>query len=144
MKLQTDLVNRFKSADRRFDRFTEHFVAFTTALDDFADAQCPVRGVKITKSDDLHSFAVTYRTVTIDIRMLCELSDTGTATARVICTLARPSFSLDSKVLGSFGFDGQGISDHEVAEGDDPVGMDHMAREIVLSFVQLALQHRAA
>ena len=144
MKLQTDLLNRFKSADRRFDRFTENFAAFTMALDYFADAQCPVRGVKITKSDDLHSFAVTYRTVTIDIRMFCELSASGTATARVICTLARPSFALERKVLGSFSFDLQGITDHEVDEGDDPVGMDHMAPEIVLSFVQLALQHRAA
>ena len=144
MKLQTDLLNRFKSADRRFDRFTENFAAFTMALDDFADAQCPVRGVKITKSDDPHFFAVAYRTVTIDIRMLCELSDTGTATARVICTLARPSFAMERKVLGSFTFDGQGVTDHEVDEGDDPVGMDYMAHEIVLSFVQLALQHRAA
>jgi hypothetical protein len=51
---------------------------------------------------------------------------------------------MERKVLGSFTFDGQDVTDHEVDEGDDPVGMDYMAHEIVLSFVQLALQHRAA
>lgn len=144
MKLQSKLVDRFAIAERRFDQLTEKFAAFTKTLEFFAEPRCPVRGVLITKTEDPLFLVVTYRTAVIGIRMLCELTETGTASARIVCTLEKPSFSAEKQLLGSFSFNGQGFTDHEVAEGEDPVEVEYMAPEIVLSLLHLALQRGAA
>ena len=144
MKLHPRLIDQFAIAERRFTQLTEKFAAFTKALEFFTDPRCPVRGVLITKTDDPLFLVVTYHTVAIGIRMLCELTDTGVASARIVCTLEKPSFSVDKKVLGSFSFNGQGFTDHEVTEGEDPVEVEYMAPEIVLSLLHLALQRGAA
>ena len=144
MKLQSKLIDRFASTERRFDQFTEKFAAFTKRLEFFSEPRCPVRGVLVTKTDDPLFLVVSFRTVAIGIRMLCELTDTSTASARVVCTLDKPSFSIEKKPLGSFSFNGQGFTDHEIADGEDPVDLEYMAPEIVLNLLHLALQRGAA
>ncbi len=144
MKIQPNLFDQFANAERRFNHLTEKFAAFIKALEFFAEPRCPVRDVLITNTEDPLYLVVTYRTVAVGIRMLCELTDTGVASARIVCTLEKPSFTVDKKLLGSFSFNGQGFTDYEVADGEDPVEMEYMAPEIVLSFLHLALQHDKA
>ena len=87
---------------------------------------------------------VTFRTVTISLRMLCVLTEAGVASACVVCVLEKPSFSTEKKRIASFSFNGQGFTDHEVAQGEDPVEVEYMAPDIVLGLLDLALQQSAA
>lgn len=144
MKIQSKIVERFAIADRRFDQLTQKFAAFVKTLEFFGESRCPVRGVLVTKTDDPLLVLVAYRTVTITVRMLCELSDAGVGSGRVVCTLEKPSFTTEKKLVGSFSFNGQGFTDHEVADGEDPIELEYMAPEIVLSFLHLGLQQGAA
>lgn len=144
MKIQADIIKRFENADRRFNQLTPMFAAFVKALDFFSDLRCPVRDVHVSTTEDPLLVLVRYRTVLIGISMLCELSDRGIGTGRIVCSLEKPSFSKEKKIIGSFGFNGQGLTDHEVTPGDDPVSLEYMAPQIVLSFLHLALQKDAA
>lgn len=144
MKIQSNILERFENADRRFNQLTQRFAAFVKALDFFGEQRCPVRNVHVSTTEDPFFVYVKYRTATIAISMLCELSETGTASGRIACTLEKPSFTNDKQLIGSFGYNGQGFTDHEVSDGEDPVSLEYMAPEIVLSFLHLALQKGAA
>jgi hypothetical protein len=141
MRLLPTAINRFAAADRRFDQFTQKFAGFVArTLDYFSEQRCPVRGVLVTRTDDPLAVIVTYRTVTLGIHMLCELTHEGAASGRVLCTLEKPSFSKEKRLLGSFSFNSQGITDFEADEGDDPIDLEYMAPEIVLTLLHQALQ----
>ena len=144
MKLLLKPLDRFASADRRFTQFTQKFAEFVEALDYFKEQRCPVSGIVITKTDDPLVFQAAYRTVSVSVRMLCELSESSVATARVVCILEKPSFQIEKKLVGSFTYDGQGMANVETSDGNDPIDVQYMAPEIILNFLHLALQQSAA
>ena len=144
MKLQSNLIDCFASADRRFTQFTQKFEEFVDALEFFNEQRCPVSGIVITKTDDPLVVQATYRTVSVSVRMLCELSETSVATARVVCILEKPSFQTEKRRVGSFTYNGQGMANFEASDGSDPIEVQYMAPEIMLNFLHSALQQSAA
>jgi hypothetical protein len=140
MKLHAKLLDRFVNAERRFNQFTKKFAEFVETLEFFKQQRCPVPGVEIKKTDDPLCVIAVYRTVSISLRMLCELSKDSVALARVVCVLETPSFAAEKRILGSFTFNGQGFTDFEPEEGEDPLEVQYMAPEIVLHFLHLALE----
>lgn len=140
MKLQPNIFDRIRSADSRFAQFTQKFDEFVKTLEYFSERRCPEAGVVITKTDDPLVIHATYRTVCVSVRMLCELSETSVATARVVCILEKPSFQIEKKIIGSFTYNGQGMANFEINDGRDPVEVQDKGPEIMLNILHLALQ----
>ena len=140
MKINPNVINRFSVAEQVFAECTRHFAEFVKTLDYFSEPRCEVRGVVVTKTDDPLQVIVAYRTVSIRIRMLCELSMEGKASARVVCTQLEPSFAEEKRVVGTFTFNRHGHTDIETSPNEDVVEIGWAASAIVLNFMYLALQ----
>lgn len=135
-------MDRFANADRRFDLLAQKYANFVNALSFFEERRCPVRGISVTKTDDPLSVRVRYRTVTICLQMLYEMSDSGSVSGRVVCIIEKPLFSTERRLIDSVSFNTQGLI--EVNEGEPPLELEHMAPEIVLGFLNLGLNQQVA
>lgn len=140
MRLTANIVDRLSNAERRFVRLKEKFSVFVRQLEFFSEPRCPVRGVVITASSDGNFCTASFTTVTVGFRLLFTLAPNDVAAGKVVCTLEAPVFTETKPVLGSFTFKPQGLTDFEVAEGADPIDMEQHAIELVLHFVNAALE----
>lgn len=141
MQLKPNLVERIGYVDKRFNQLREKFSVFLTNLDYFAEPKCHIPGVKVTKAADGLSCSVAFATVVIEDRFLVSMRKDGSGpTGHVICTLEAPLFMEEVPLLGSFTFKGKGTTDFEPPANADPIEIDTHAAELVMHFVELALQ----
>ena len=143
MQLTERVGPRLDRAGQRFEQLKRPFQAFIERLACFAAPRCEVRGVVVTPTPDEFYFTVSFTTVTVGFRFLLALEANSVAHGRVVCTLEKPTFTETKPVLGSFTFNGQGETDFEVAEGVDKLDIDFFAPEIVLHFINAALERPA-
>ena len=144
MKLNPQALERLAQADARFNRFDERFKTFLQQLSFFNEPRCPIKGIAVEVAPDERGFSAKYRTITIAFRMLFQLSAQGTPSARVECSLEEPKEGKNKVILGTFTFNPLGATNFEPGPDADPIDLEGMAAEILLHFIQLALEHGAA
>lgn len=140
MHLTDNLVDRLSNVDRRFERLKEKFFDFVRQLEFFSEPRCPVRGVVVISSLDETFFSASFATVTVGFRLILNLTPDAVASGKVVCTLESPIFTENKPLLGFFTFKPSGITNFEVPAEEDPIDIEQHAVEIVLHFVNAALE----
>lgn len=140
MKLTNDLFKRMNTAGRRFVGVKQQFSSFTNQLEYFLQPSCPVSGVTIAPSQDGCFVLAAFTTVTVGFRLLHTLEAERPTMGKVICTLEQPTFTEDKPVIGSFTFGPNGLTDIEAPDEADPIDLTFCACDIVLHFINMALE----
>lgn len=124
----------------RYLRLRERFGAFLAGLDWLVQANCPIKGVVVAKAPDGDACSISFTTVTIRLAFAMSISaDSGVPTGNVVCTLMAPAFQVEPPVIASFTFNGNGTTNFEVPQGEDPVNMSTYAVDIALHLLGVAL-----
>ena len=144
MKLAPDSFDRLLQTDTRFNRFDDKFKLFLQQLTFFNEPRCPLKGVVVEAAADSRSVTIRYRTVTVTLRLLFQLNEQNSPTARVEGTLEKPGDAKSIEKLGTFTFNPQGFTDFDPDADGDPIDLEGKALEIVVHFLTLALKHGAA
>jgi hypothetical protein len=145
MQLRQNQLNQLNGAQNRFLKLRDQFKTFVGQLEFFGNPRCPVQGVSVSGLADDLSFLVQFATIQLSMRLHLEVGDQGVAKGKVLVHLHKPWLNNDTPVLlGSFTFNGQGVTDIQDASGQDPAEMDTHAPEIVAHFLGLALQQSPA
>lgn len=139
MKLAPHFVHELSQANGRFEELTQIFRAFVGDLAHFKNIGYMVSGIEAKEIGDPLCFTVSYRSVLVSFRLICGLSLSNKASAHVLCTLEKPAYITEDRLLGSFSFNFQGITDIEVSSGTGHAEIRYAAQDIVLHFLHLAL-----
>lgn len=139
MELTKNVAEKVMRAERYYRRLKQVFAGFVERASFIEDAQCSVKGIKLTTSPAGDSLEVSVAGIHVRfVFLLCYESD-GTPRGKIICTREVPVISDNKDILGSFTFSGQGITDFEVNDGGDQIEMEYHALEIVMHFVDFAI-----
>ncbi len=144
MKLAPEAFERLTQIDTRFNRLGDKFNLFLQQLTFFNEARCPLKGVVVEAAADARCVSVQYRTVKLTLRLLFQLNEQNSPSARVVVTLEKPDDGKFNEELGAFTFNLQGFTDFELDADGDPIDLEGKALEIVVHFLSLALKHGAA
>ncbi|MBU0910489.1 MAG: hypothetical protein KKA54_15705 [Proteobacteria bacterium] len=139
MKLTENVIDRAEYAAKRYDSFKEAFVRFMKGAAYLTEPSSPIRGLSIEPSLDKNHFDVTFVGMTIRFCFLVQYGTDNALTGRVVIVRETPTFSDTPDIIGAFSFNGKGVTDFDVAEGDDKLEIEYNAVEIVLHFLDQAL-----
>lgn len=141
MKLTANIFNTFINIERRHIRLKEAFTEFTKQQQFFSESKCPIHGVMVTLSEEGEHFDVAFATIKVRFQFLVSCTIDGPVVGKVVCILQQPSFTETQPVIGAFTFNAQGITDFETPAGADQIELSNQAFEIVLHFLNLALEY---
>jgi len=139
MKLTENVYDRADHAAKRYARFKEAFACFLKGAAHLTEPTFPIKGLSIGPFLDTNQFDVTFVGMTIRFRFLMLYDTDNTLTGRVVVARNPPAFSDTPEIIGAFSFNGHGITDFEIDEDRDKLGIEYYASEIILHFLDKAL-----
>lgn len=139
MKLTDKVFDRIDHVGRRYAQFSEIFAQFLKGCTYLTDPSSPVKGIALSVSLDQNHFDVLFAGMVVRFHFVAGYGADSALTGRVIVIRVSPTFSDTPDIIGSFLFNGQGITDFEVSDGSDKLEIEYNAAEIVLHFLDQAL-----
>ena len=140
MKISHKVVDEIIHIERRYTRLTQIFAGFVERAQYFVEENSPLKALELKVSADGSSLDANFAGIHLRFQLLPGYGDDGSVRGRVVCSRQIPGLYKESDILGSFTFLGNGNTDFEVEQGGDPIEMEYHAIEIVLHFVQMAIQ----
>lgn len=140
MQISHKVVDEIIHVERRYARLAQIFAEFVERAQYLAGENSPLKTLKLQVSADGNSLDAIFAGIHLRFQLLPVYGEDGSVRGRVVCSRQVPGLYKDSDVLGSFTFFGNGNTDFNVEEGGDPIDMEYHAIEIVLHFVQMAIQ----
>lgn len=139
MKLTEKVFDRVDHVARRYARFNEGFSSLLKGAEYLTEPSSPIKGLSLNASLDQNFFEVLFAGMTIRFCFFVAYGIDGALAGRVGVVRVRPTFSDTQDIIGSFSFNGQGITDFDTSDGNDKLEISYNAAEIVLHFLDQAL-----
>lgn len=140
MQISHKVVDEITNFERRYTRLTQIFVDFVERAHYLVGEHSPLKALKLKVSVDGSSLEAIFAGIHLRFQLLPGYGEDGSVRGRVVCSRQIPGLYKESDILGSFTFLGNGNTDFEVEQGSYPIDMEYHAIEIVLHFVQMAIQ----
>lgn len=140
MQISHKVVDEIIHVERRYTRLTQIFAGFVERAKYLVGENSPLKAFKLKVSADENSLDAIFAGIHLRFQLLPGYGEDGSVRGRVVCSRQVPGLYKESDILGSFTFLGNGNTDFEVEQGSDPIEMEYHAIEIVLHFVQMAIQ----
>lgn len=139
MKLTEKVFDRIAHVARHYSRIQDRFASFLKETEYLTKSSSPIKGLSINASLEDNYFDVLFAGMTIRFSLLVTYSSDGVSSGRVVVVRVSPVFSDKKDIIGSFTFNGQGITDFESADDNDKLDIGYNASEIVLHFIDQAI-----
>ncbi len=140
MKISHKVVDEIIHIERRYTRLTQIFAGFVERAQYLVGENSRLKVLKLKVSADGSSLDAIFAGIHLRFQLLPGYGEDGSVRGWVVCSRQIPGLYKESDILGSFTFLGNGNTDFEVEQGGDPIEMEYHAIEIVLHFVQMAIQ----
>ncbi len=140
MQIGHKVVDEIIHVERRYTRLARIFADFVEKTQYLAGESSPLKALKLQVSADSSSLDALFAGIHVRFQLLPGYGEDGSVLGRVVCSRQIPGLHRDSDILGCFTFSGNGNTDFNVEQGHDPIEMEYHAIEIVLHFVQIAIQ----
>lgn len=140
MQISPKVVDEIIYLERRHTRLTQIFSVFVERAQYLVGENSPLKGFKMQVSPDSSSFDVIFAGLHVRFQLLPGYAADGSVLGRVVCSRQISGLYKDNDILGYFTFLGNGNTDFNIEQGCDPIEMEYHAIEIVLHFVQMAIQ----
>lgn len=140
MQISHKVVDEIIRVERRYTRLTQIFASFVERAQYLVGENSQLKALKLKVSADGSSLDAIFAGIHLRFQLLPGYGEDEVVRGRVVCSRQIPGLYKESDILGCFTFLGNGNTDFEVEQGNDPIEMEYHAIEIVLHFVQMAIQ----
>ena len=140
MQISPKVVDEINHLERRYTRLAQVFAVFVERARYLVGENSPLKVLKMQVSADGSSLDAIFAGIHVRFQLLPSYAADGSVLGRVVCSRQISGLYKDNDILGCFTFLGNGNTDFNVDQGSDPIEMEYHAIEIVLHFVQMAIQ----
>ena len=139
MRIAHNLYNQTVSVSRRYSRLKAVFESFYAGGQHLIEQRSQLENFVFEPSLENNYFDALFMGMRIQFLFVPFYDGNGALQGNVFCSRCHPRFSENPLLIGSFKFDAQGVTDFEVDEGQDRLGIEYSAPEIILHFINQAL-----
>ncbi|MDP3087651.1 MAG: hypothetical protein Q8M99_05630 [Methylotenera sp.] len=125
--------------DKRYPALVDGFERFYRGSQFLINSKWKIPGFLFEPPTGNNYFDVFFAGMRLRFQMVATALEDGSLLGTIYCLRITPKFKELEDVIGSFTYNGQGITDFEVEENKDRIEIEHMAPEIIVNFINLAL-----
>jgi hypothetical protein len=139
MKITENVYEKIVAASRRYSRLKSAFERFYAGGQYLSEQQSRLESFVFQPSFESNKFEILFLGMRIQFLFVPLFDGNNALQGNVICSKHHHVHSDKLIQIGSFKFDGQGMTDFEVDEGQDKLEIEFKAIDIMLHFVNEAL-----
>jgi hypothetical protein len=139
MKVTARVFDRATHAQKRYARLKEHFAHFYDGVTYLSELASPIKDITLSAELATNCFDVSFLGMKLRFHFVACYGQDEELRGKVVVVREAPAFSECPDIVGSFLFNGQGISDFEATDGEGELDMAYSAAEIVLHFLDQSL-----
>ena len=140
MKLTTDIISRIDNTQKQHRRMKAIFLGnFRRGAEFLTDEEGLFKELSLGSSLEENYFDIFFLEMQIRFHFSTCYGADDALTGNVAVLRQSPTFTKTPDVIGNFSFNIEGITDFEVAEGNDRIELGRYSKEIILHFINQAL-----
>lgn len=139
MKLIPNSHEKIIQIGRRYSDLKARFHSFFNGAQYLLDPSSRIANLAFEAVLDKDYFDVSFAGMQLRFQFVPSFLEDGSLHGTVYCLRESPKFNEPKDIIGTFTFNGRGITNFEVDEGDDALEIEYNAGEILMHFVHQAL-----
>lgn len=124
---------------RRYSDLKARFDSFFNEAQYLLDPSSKIVNLSFDAVLDKNYFEVSFAGMQLRFQFVPSFLEDGSLHGTVYCLRESPNFTESKDIIGTFTFNGRGITNFEVDDGNDALEIGYNAAEIIMHFVNQAL-----